>query len=85
LAFEAETAISKLNSIEQELIRYQVAQNILNVYKEYKNKKIYNIKKGINERLTLNGIRPKLLISNAVVIKADKGNTLVIINISKCS
>jgi hypothetical protein len=84
LALETEIAISKLNPIEQELIRYQVVQNILNLYKEYTSKKIYNIKKDINERLTVDGMRHKLLINSAVVIKAEKGNTLVIINISKC-
>jgi len=84
LALEAETAISKLNPTEQELIRYQVAQNILNLYKEYTNKKIYNIKKDTNERLTCNGVRHKLLINSVVVIKADKGSTSVVINISKC-
>jgi hypothetical protein len=72
LALEAETAISKVNPIEQELVRYQVAQNILNLYKKYTNKKNYNIKKDNNERLTLNGIRHKLIVSNAVVIKAKE-------------
>ena len=78
LALEAETAITKLPVMEQDYIRFQVAHNIKLLYKQCNENKSYNTKHANIERHTLNSIKRKLSSNNAIVLKADKVNTVVI-------
>jgi hypothetical protein len=79
LVLEAETAISQLPNTEQEYIRYQAAYNIRQLYKQHNEIHPINTAHITREKQTLNKIRQKLITSNAIVTKADKGNSVVII------
>ena len=78
MALEAETAIIKLPVNEQDYIRFQVAHNIKLLYKQCSGNKGYNTKHAKKERHTINSIKRKLLSNNAIVLKGDKCNTVVI-------
>jgi transposase-like protein len=80
LALEAETAISKLPTPEQDHMRYQVAHNIKLLYKQQYSRNGFNTQQAVQERRTINNIKKKLTENNAVVLKADKGNSMVIIH-----
>jgi hypothetical protein len=66
------------------LIRIQTQNNSINIkqlfkqYKQYNGNKDPNTKQAKNERKTLNDIREKLWSNNAVAVKADKGNSIII-------
>ena len=64
--------------MEQDYIICQVAHNIKLLYKQYSGNKRYNTKHANMERDTLNSIKRKLSSNKAAVLKADKGNTVVI-------
>ena len=77
LALEAETAISLLPSHEQEYLRYQVAQNLQKLYKQQNSKqKTRDFK---NENKIFHQNTKKLTAAKAIVTKADKGNSMIII------
>jgi hypothetical protein len=79
LALEAETAVSQLTHSEQEHMRHQVAHNIKQLYKKYDESQPNNTKiskKGIH---IINKIKRKLMTNNAMIAKADKGNSIIII------
>jgi len=84
LALEAETAFTKLPVMEHEYIRFQVAHNIKLLYKQYRGNKRYNTKHANMEQHTLNSIKRKMSSNNAIVLKADKGNTVVITYLDDC-
>jgi hypothetical protein len=70
--------MTKLPVNEQDYIKFQVAHNIKLLYKQYNGNRDQNTKHTKNERHTLNNIKEKLVINNAIVLKADKGKSIVI-------
>jgi uncharacterized protein YfkK (UPF0435 family) len=83
LALEAETAISLLPSQEQDYIRLQVAHNVRQLYKQFDpfkpdQTKQCNSTQANKEFKTIKKIREKLELHNAIILKADKGSTIVI-------
>ena len=77
LALEAETVISLLPPLDQDPIRYQVNKNIQHLLRvtdenSTKHNQVHHEKK------VLNNLRRKLEMNKATIIKADKGNTIVI-------
>jgi len=79
LALEAERAISQLPISGQEYIWYQVANNIKHLYKQYDKNKLYNTILDKKEKRILNHIIEKLISNNAIISKADKRSSIVII------
>jgi hypothetical protein len=79
LALEAESAITLLPPIEQDYTRYQVARNIKKLQNQQASQKVPNSGKLKDELRILNQIKGKLQKNNALVTKADKGNSTVII------
>ena len=79
LALEAETAISQLPHTEQDYVRYQVAHNIKQLYKKHNESQPYNTVNATKEKHTVNKIKQKLITNNAMITKADKGNSIIII------
>jgi hypothetical protein len=77
-ALEAETALTLLPQLEQEPIRYQINKNIKKLLNTT-NRRKHNITYTFNERKTLMRIKQKLLQHDATAIKADKGNSIVIV------
>jgi hypothetical protein len=60
LAFETETAIAQLPNHEQEEIRYRVAHNTKQLYKQQSHNKQHNSNRDKKERHTLSQIKNKL-------------------------
>jgi len=79
LALEAENAIMSLPTSEQDGIRYQVAQNIQKLYTQEREKQAYPNWKITHERRVIKQIRRKPITEKAMITKADKGNTIIII------
>ena len=79
LALEAENAIMSLPTSEQEGIRYQVNQNIQKLYTQQREKHAYPNWKITHERRVINQIRQKLITEEAMITKADKDNTIIVI------
>jgi hypothetical protein len=77
LALEAETATCQLPLPEQEPIRYQVNKNIQHLFKTNGNHQHTN-NYGNNEKRTLLKLKKKLTANTAIIIKADKGNSIVV-------
>jgi hypothetical protein len=80
LALEAENNISKLPQAQQAPIRYLIANNIESLYTKQNNHSDKTIRTKINDLKTVNQIKKKLRSNQAIITKADKGDTLVIIN-----
>jgi hypothetical protein len=83
LALEAETAVSLLPTHEQDHIRFQVAHNINQLYKQsdptkQNQTKQYNSIQAKREYNTIKQIKRKLDQNIALILKADKGNSIVI-------
>ena len=78
LALEAETAINLLPPTDQEHIQYQVTKNIQHLYTYQKYQRPQNIHDQ-KEWKIIQQIKKKLEEHNAIITKADKGNTIVII------
>ena len=78
LALEAETTVSYLPHTEREYLRYQIAHNIKQLYKHYDSNQGYNARNMNKERQVLHSMKNKLQSNNAVITKADKGNTIVV-------
>jgi hypothetical protein len=82
MALEADTALSLLPPEEQDNLRFQVAHNIKQLYKQYdptrsNQTKQYNSDYAKNENRTIKKIKDKLEQNNALALKADKGNSIV--------
>jgi hypothetical protein len=79
LAMEAETAITLLPPPDQNPVRYLIAKNLERL--AHNNKQRTSQNKNIHtEKRIINGIRNKLYQNNAVITKADKGNSIIIID-----
>jgi hypothetical protein len=83
LALETETAISLLPTREQEYIRFQVVHNVRQLYKLFNpskpnQTKQYNSMQAKKEFKSISKIIKKLELHNAIILKADKGKTIVI-------
>jgi len=74
---EAETAVTKLQIADQDYIRCLIARNTELLYKQYNNNENHNTQKAHAEMRIIN-IETKLSPNNAIVLKADKRNTVVI-------
>jgi hypothetical protein len=68
-----------LPTSEKEGIRYQVNQNIQKLYTQQRGKRSYPNWKITHERRVINQIRQKLSTEEAMMTKADKGNTIVVL------
>ena len=79
IALEAEDAIMRLPTGEQEHVRYQVVHNLQKLYKQHNGKYTGNDRNRKNEIKIINQTKMKLKDANATVTKADKGNSLIII------
>jgi hypothetical protein len=64
-------------------IRYQGAHNLHKLYKQYNGKQ--TVKTYRNENKNVNQIRKKLAEAKAMVTKADKGNSVIILYESECN
>jgi hypothetical protein len=76
---EAETAISLLPMPDQEPTRHQIAKNIKTLLCQQKLNHHYNTPHAHHEMKLLKQLKTKLDSSNAILIKADKGNAITII------
>ncbi|GFG35868.1 hypothetical protein Cfor_05241 [Coptotermes formosanus] len=77
LALESEIAIHSVPPQDQEAIRYQVARNIESLYKHQTNPNNYLNRTAHNERKVSKQIKYKLSQPKAIIVKADKGNTII--------
>jgi hypothetical protein len=75
---EAEAAVTRLPALDQDPIRYQVARNLERLIRRT-NGQPYNTIHTHSERKLHNRIREKLKNNNALITKADKGNSTVIL------
>jgi hypothetical protein len=78
LALEAETAITQLPMAERDYVRFQVAHNIKQLYKQYNGNLDHNMIHMKRERHILNNIKDKLMTNTAIISKADKENSIVV-------
>jgi hypothetical protein len=78
LALEPETALSLLPTTEQDFIRCQVA-NIKQLYNKSKSHQLINTITMKKEKAIINKLKEKLENNEAMITKADKGNSIVII------
>jgi hypothetical protein len=79
LALETETALTQLPAQEKEYIRIQIAHNLKQLYTQKATSKQYNSNQAIREYRALNKIKVKLRSNDAIISKADKGNSTVIL------
>jgi len=79
LAFEAETATTLPPLAEQEYIRHQIAHNIKKLYKEQNERPDYSNIQTRNENKIINQIKDKLTKNKAMISKAGKGNSIIIL------
>ena len=79
LALETETAITQLPQQEQECVRARAAHGIKQLYKQHSANKQCNSNQAIKEYHTLSQIKEKLKSNKAIITKADKGNSTVIL------
>jgi hypothetical protein len=82
LAVEAENAIMLLPTQEQDYIRYQVVYNLQTQYRQQKKQHTNPNLKNTHENWIINQIKTKLNNERAMITKADKGRTLVILYIN---
>ena len=81
LALEAETAVNKLPEIDREYYRWQVANKIDILYNTKQNN-TYKNQNGKFEINTVKHIKTKLKQNSAMISKADKGNSIIILYIN---
>jgi hypothetical protein len=79
MAIESETAISLLLTQDQEPLRYIIAK-ILEKLNHTTDQKFPNNIRAQKEKRTLNEIKEKLNNNNAIITKADKGQSIIIID-----
>jgi hypothetical protein len=75
IALEAESAITLLPPVDQDFYRRQVAETVKRLYQT----PILKNQRTQKEIMTLKQIRTKLTNHEAKIVKADKGNSLIII------
>ena len=78
LALETETAITQLPVQEQDYIRILAAHSLRKLHKQQSDRKQCNSNQATREHRILNQIKEKLISNEAIVSKADKGNSVVI-------
>ena len=79
LAMEAKTAIMMLPPGQQDYIRHQVAKNIKRLYQQHGQRTTYKSTQEKRQDKTAKLIKDKLIKNKAMVAKADKGNSTVIL------
>jgi len=79
LGLEAECAITLLPPEEQEYTRYKVAKQLKKLQTQQISHRRYDSRKKSEELKVLNLIKDKLNRNKALITKANKGNTIVII------
>ena len=79
LAFEAETATTLLPAGEQEYIRHQVAHNGNKLCNQQNERPNYNNMQTRNENKIINQIKDKLTKNKAMISKADKCSSIIIL------
>jgi len=79
LTLETESAITQLPAHEQEYVRTLAAHNLRQLYKWQIDNKQYNSNQATREHRVLKQIKEKLQSNEAIVSKADKGNSVVIL------
>ena len=79
IAFEAENAITLLPTQEQDYLRYQVAQNLQVLHKQQKEHHTKPQQKSTYEYRIIKQIKEKLEKERAMITRADKSNSIIII------
>jgi len=79
LAFEAEITTTLLPPGEQEYIRHQIAHNRKKLYKQQNERLNYSNIQTRNENKIINQIKDKLTKNKAMISKADKCNSIIIL------
>jgi hypothetical protein len=79
LAMEAETAITLLPLLDQNPVRYFIAKNVERLTLNCK-QKVASHKNSYAEKRLINWIKEKLQQNNAIVTKADKGDSIIVID-----
>jgi hypothetical protein len=79
LALEAETAVTQLPAHDQDYIRVLTAYNIKQLYKQQSNSKHHNSNHATHEYRILKQIKDKLRLNDAIISKADKCNSIVML------
>jgi len=77
---EAENAIAVLPPNEQQYVCYQVVQNIKKLQNHQHDQNALMSTKTKHELKIVKQIRGKLINNNAIVVKADKGNSIVVMS-----
>jgi hypothetical protein len=80
LALEAENAVTLLPPGKQEYTHYQIAKNNIKLITKHNQHNEQNSKKGKEELRLINQIKDRLQKNRAMVTKADKCNSIVIIH-----
>jgi uncharacterized protein YehS (DUF1456 family) len=73
---EAKAAVTLLPVTYQDPVRYQVARNLEMLIRQ-KRGQPHNTPHTYREKQVLNGIQGKFKINNAMITKADNGNSIV--------
>jgi hypothetical protein len=81
LALEAEAAITLLPAHQQQHIRYQVAHHLQKLYKQHNDRHAVFDKTTVSENKTIIQIKKKLIEGKAMITKADKGNSIIVLYI----
>ena len=81
LALEAEAAITLLSAHQQQHIRYQVAHHLQKLYKQHNDRHAVFDKTTVSKNKTINQIKKKLIEGKAMITKADKGNSIIVLYI----
>ena len=79
LAMKAEMAITLLPPGEQDYVRHQVAKNIKKLYQQQEQGNTYRDKQANKEDRIMKQIKHKLNKNKAIISKADKGNSTVVL------
>jgi hypothetical protein len=70
---------------EQQYMRYQVAQNIKKLQNHQHDQNALMLTKTKHKLKIVKQIREKLINNNVIVVKADKGNSIVVMIMNKRS
>jgi hypothetical protein len=79
LALEAGAAISFLPTNEQEDMRHLIAKQIQQLHRRQTREHTRNTPHAKHEKHIISAIRTKLKNNNAMIMKADRGNSIVVI------
>jgi hypothetical protein len=81
LALEADTAISLANTDDQNFLKRIIA-NKLKAIAHNSSSTYHSRVKSANEKKILRNLKDKLVHNNACIAKADKGKTIVVLNVT---